>query len=71
LPAKTTVRGTQSAMWIGHDGLVARDHVQHVQQLALVLVDALDLHVEQAGRIDRDAQFAGDQLAPAAACWRA
>jgi hypothetical protein len=29
--------------------------VQQVQQLALVLVDALDLHVEQARRVDRHA----------------
>ena len=29
--------------------------VQHVEQLALVFVDALDLDVEQACRVDRDA----------------
>jgi hypothetical protein len=29
--------------------------VQHVEQLPLVFVDALDLHVEQRGRVDRHA----------------
>ena len=37
------------------DLLVARDHVQHVQQLALVLVDALDLHVEQCAGVQLQA----------------
>ena len=35
---------------LGQDGQVARHHVQQVEQLALVFVDALDLHVEQAVR---------------------
>ena len=36
------------------DLLVARDHAQHVHQLALVLVNALDLHVEhrRQGHVD-------------------
>ena len=40
---------------IGDDVLVTRDHVQHVEQLPLVFVDALDLHVEQTVRADLDA----------------
>ena len=39
----------------GQHRLVAADHVQHVEQLALVFVDALDLHVEQAVGVDLDA----------------
>ena len=31
---------------ITQDALVARDHVQEVEQLALVFVDALDLHIK-------------------------
>ncbi len=34
------------------NAVVEMDHVQHVEQLALVLVDALDLHVEQG--VDRE-----------------
>jgi hypothetical protein len=63
LPAKITVRGTQSALRVGQDGLVARHHLQHVEQLALVFVDALDLHVEQAGRVDHDAGVAAMEAA--------
>ena len=33
---------------------VVRDHLQHVQVLALVLVDALDLHVEHRRGVDDD-----------------
>ena len=36
--------------------LPERDHVQHVQVLALVLVDPLHLHVEQAIRVAGDAR---------------
>jgi len=36
--------------------------VQQVEQLALVFVDALDLHVEQRGRIDHDAEPLLDHL---------
>ena len=37
---------------IGADGVVARDRLENVEQLALVFVDALDLHVEQRVGID-------------------
>ena len=40
---------------IGLDSVVERDDVQQLQMLALVLVQALDHHVEQGGRVDRDA----------------
>jgi len=43
---------------IGENGLIARHHVQQVQQLAFVFVDALDLHIEQAGRVQHHAQLA-------------
>ena len=43
--------------------MIERDDVQDVQVLALVLVDALDLHVEQRVRIDRRCRCAArDQL---------
>jgi hypothetical protein len=60
LPAKITLRGAQSssAPRPCQDGVVARDDVQHVEQLALVFVDALDLHVEQAVGSTNDAGFA-------------
>ena len=41
--------------------LIERDGFKHVEQLALVFVDALDLHVEQRGRIDCDADALEDQ----------
>jgi hypothetical protein len=34
------------------DAVVEGDHMQHVEQLALVFVDALDLDVEQGVGID-------------------
>ena len=37
-----------------------RDDVQHVEQLALVLVDALDLHVEQRIGAHLDAEVGAD-----------
>jgi hypothetical protein len=46
--------------------VVACDHVQHVEQLALVLVHALDLHVEQAVRIDLNREFTQDVVGQAA-----
>ena len=47
-----TVRGTTRSPGSSQDPNVARHHVEEVQELALVLVNALDLHVEQ--RIDSD-----------------
>ena len=38
------------------DGIVPGDDGDHVHVLALVLVDALDLHVEHGGRWHRDAR---------------
>ncbi|MGY3645065.1 hypothetical protein ACVWW2_000356 [Bradyrhizobium sp. LM4.3] len=43
------------------DRLVQRDCLDDVEKLALVFVDALDLHVEQRGRIDLDAEPLADQ----------
>ena len=34
--------------------VVQRDYMQHVEQLALVFVDALDLDIKQRIRVDRD-----------------
>ncbi len=42
------------AMLAALDPIVQMNRVQHVEQLALVLVDSLDLHVEQHIRIDDD-----------------
>jgi hypothetical protein len=58
LPAKITLRGATLAE-PSQQRVVAGDDVQHVEQLPLVLVDAFDLHVEQAVRIQRDADFTG------------
>ena len=49
------------AVGIVLDRLVQRDRLDDVEQLALVFVDALDLHVEQRGRIDLDAEPLADQ----------
>ena len=46
-----TVRGADVALGRA-EPVVERDDVQHVQVLALVLVQPLDLHVEQRSRID-------------------
>ena len=43
------------------DRLVERDRLEDVEQLPLVFVDALDLHVEQRRRIDLDAEALADQ----------
>ena len=53
------------ALRVGQDVLVARHHVQQVEQLPLVFVDALDLHVEQAVRIDLQADGRGNVLGQA------
>jgi hypothetical protein len=42
-------------------GVVQRDRLEDVQELPLVLVDALDLHVEQRIRIEAQAQPIGNQ----------
>ncbi len=44
------------------EAVVAGDHLQHVQKLALVFVEALHLGVEQAVGIDGDAAGLADQL---------
>ena len=43
---------------VGLQPVVARDDVQQVEQLPLVLVDALDLHVEQRVHVEVDADAA-------------
>jgi hypothetical protein len=53
LPEKITVRD---------DALVAGHHLQDVEQLALVLVEALGVDVEQAVDVDFDAQVAPQAL---------
>ena len=49
------------ALRIVLDRVVERDRLQDVEQLALVFVDALDLDVEQCGRIDLDVDLFADQ----------
>jgi hypothetical protein len=70
LPPKTNVRGAILQGRIGAAAVVERDDEQRVQVLALVFVDALDLHVEQRVWIDlmpvRSLQQRGE-----AACWPA
>src|SRR6201999_2840454 len=43
------------------DRVVERDRFHDVEQLPLVFVDVLDLHVEQGGRIDLDIDLFADQ----------
>jgi len=47
---------------LGTDRLVQRHGVQQVEQLALVLVDTFDLHVEHRRRVHRNAQALVDDL---------
>ena len=42
--------------------LVQRDHVQHVQKLALVFVHALDLHIEQRVDVDLEPEARQNEL---------
>ena len=54
------VRGGIVGFRIGLETLVEGDDVQRLEQLALVLVQALDHHVEQRRGIDLDAGAAAD-----------
>ena len=56
---------------IGLQPVIEPDDVQDVEVLALVLVDALHLHVEDRGRIDDDAGALLDEAGEAPSCWRA
>ena len=49
-------RGAIAKLRVFAQAPVERDHVQRIQMLALVLVDALDLDVEQRIGIDDDAR---------------
>ena len=51
--------------------VVQRDDVQHVEVLALVLVDPLDLNVEQPVGVQFDAGGGVDVLARVGPCWHA
>ena len=53
LPAKKNVRGGTSSCGFVAQPVVEHDDVQDVEQLPLVLVDALDLAVEDRVRVDR------------------
>ena len=50
---------------------VVRDDLQACEQLALVLVDALDLHDEHRVRVELDAAALLRSAAPGRACSRA
>ena len=54
LPA-ITVRAMAGTSPTFDDGQITRHHIQHVEQLAFVFVDALDLHVKEAVGRDGDA----------------
>ena len=43
------------------DVLIERDRLQHIQELALIFMDALDLDVEQRVRVDLDADALEDR----------
>jgi hypothetical protein len=62
-------------LWVRQNFVVACNHVQHVEQLPFVFVHPLDLHVEEAVRVDGDiASFAQDVGLPDGACsgvWQA
>lgn len=45
----------EGSLGVSLDAVVERNDVQTVEQLALVLVDPLDLHVEHGRQVDRDA----------------
>ncbi len=53
--------GARDGIGAGAQAVVARHHVQHVEQLALVLVDALDVHVEQRIGVHGDPEVVADQ----------
>ncbi len=53
-------RGANSLRRVRADGVVARDRFEQVEQLALVFVDPLDLHVEHRLRVDAQVQLIGD-----------
>ena len=59
-------RSAVDAVRMDQHRLVAGHDVQHVEQLALVFVDPLDLHVEQARRIDAHAGRCARSMPPAA-----
>ena len=50
---------------IGEDAVVTGDHMQHIEQLALVFMDALDLDIEQGRRIERQAEIGRDPVGQA------
>ena len=50
---------------VGQHGLVARHDMQQVEQLALVFVDALDLHVKKACGVHRHTRAGQDVLGQA------
>ena len=52
LPAKKKVRGVDVQVGVVPQPVVEHDDVQHVEQLPLVFVDALDLAVEDRVGID-------------------
>ena len=43
-------------LWLVNHGLIARNQLQQIEQLALVFVDPLCLYIEQAGRVNLDPQ---------------
>ena len=45
---------------IGPNAMVKGDHVQHIEQLALVLMDSFDLYRKQGVRVDTQTDFTQD-----------
>ena len=56
LPANRTVRGGTSSFGFARSRLYQTTHLDRVEQLPLVLVDPLDLHVEQRVGVEGDAR---------------
>jgi hypothetical protein len=65
LPPISTQRSAQPSSFAAVDAVVQVDHVQHVEQLPLVFVDALDLHVEQRVGVELDPALGLDQFGEA------
>ena len=62
------VRGVDLGRGIALEPVVEGDDVQHVEVLALVLVDAFHLDVEERVRVDRDAGPLQDQRGQSLSC---
>jgi hypothetical protein len=71
-PCRRSARSAASSFGIAAlDAVVQMNDMQHVEQLALVFVDALDLHVEHGIGVELHAAVGFDQGGQMTACCRA